>query len=477
MTCPDPGGQRTLILGAGYAGRLIAEELRRQPRADLLPVGFLDDAPALQGQQVAGLPVLGPIRGHIALAADQAQAQRLILAMPSASGEEVRGIFEEAQASGRLVQIMPSLSELLLDRPKVPQLRDVNLADLLRRPPARLAHEDIGAYLTGQTVLVTGAGGSIGSELARQVAHYAPGHLILFGRGENSIFSIQQELIERFPEVRQSAIIGDVRHAKHLQRVFERCQPQVVLHAAAHKHVPLMEDSPSEAIYNNVIGTRILSSLCLEFGVRRFVNISSDKAVNPTSVMGASKRLAEMIISVAAQSANPDQAFMSVRFGNVLGSRGSVVPTFIRQIEAGGPVTITDERMTRYFMTIPEASRLVLQAGALADNGKVYVLKMGQPVRIVDLAQDLIRLSGQDIKILVTGMRRGEKLYEELLTAHESVDQTPHEDIFIARLEVPDAEWLAAELAALEAYAREEDYAHVRQQLRKMIPESQVAAE
>ena len=470
-------GQRTLILGAGAAGQLLAREMLRQPNSVLRPVGFLDDDVQKQGQLIVGLPVLGSIRGNIGAHAQAVGAERIVIALPSVKGENIRLIHDEAKETGLGVQIMPSLSELLVHRPQIPQLRDVNLADLLRRPPSQLVHKEIGAYLTGQTVLITGAGGSIGSELARQVARYEPGQIVLFGRGENSIFAIQQELLEAYPNVPQTAIIGDVRHAQHMRILFERFRPQVVLHAAAHKHVPLMEDSPSEAIYNNVIGTRILTALCLEFGVRRYVNISSDKAVNPTSVMGSSKRLAEMIISVAAQSAAPDQAFMSVRFGNVLGSRGSVVPTFIRQIEAGGPVTITDQRMTRYFMTIPEASRLVLQAGALAGNGKVYVLKMGNPVKIVDLARDLIKLSGRDIAIKETGIRRGEKLYEELLTDREKVDETSHEEIFEARLETPDPEWLEAELSRLESYAREEDYVHVREQIRRMIPESHLGAQ
>lgn len=470
-------GQRTLILGAGAAGQLLAREMLRQPNSALRPVGFLDDDVQKQGQLIVGLPVLGPIRGKIGEHAQAVGAERIVIALPSVKGESIRLIHDEAKETGLGVQTMPSLSELLVHRPQVAQLRDVNLADLLRRPPSQLVHKEIGAYLTGQTVLITGAGGSIGSELARQVARYSPGQLVLFGRGENSIFAIQQELLDAYPGVPQTAIIGDVRHARHLRMLFERFRPNVVLHAAAHKHVPLMEDSPSEAIYNNVIGTRILTSLCLEFGVRRFVNISSDKAVNPTSVMGSSKRLAEMIISVAAQSAAPNQAFMSVRFGNVLGSRGSVVPTFIRQIEAGGPVTITDQRMTRYFMTIPEASRLVLQAGALAGNGKVYVLKMGNPVKIVDLARDLIKLSGREIEIRETGIRRGEKLYEELLTDREKVDETSHEEIFEARLETPDADWLEAELTRLETYAREEDYEHVREQIQRMIPESHLGAQ
>ncbi len=274
------------------------------------------------------------------------------------------------------------------------QLRDVNVEDLLRRTPARLNMASIAHYVEDRIVLVTGAGGSIGSEIVRQVARFRPRQLILLGRGENSIFSIQQELRMNWPEVMTVSVIADVRSQERLRQVFAQHRPEVVYHAAAHKHVPLMEDQPGEAVLNNVFGTKNVAELCLEFGIKRFVNISTDKAVNPTSVMGSTKRLAEMVVSTAAQRAQPGQAFMSVRFGNVLGSRGSVVPTFMAQIRAGGPVTVTHPEMVRYFMTIPEAARLVLQAGGLASNSSVYILDMGQPVKIVDLARDVVQLSG-----------------------------------------------------------------------------------
>ena len=470
----DTAPIRVLIAGAGDAGRIMAAELLRFPANGLLPVGFIDDAPDKRGLQLIGLPVLGGLAA-LPVAAQQTGATLLIIAMPSAGGAVIREYVNAARLAHLPTRTVPGLYELLGGHVTTNQLRQVSLDDLLRRAPVALDHGSIAHYLRGQTVLITGAGGSIGSELVRQLARFGPARLILVGRGENSIFAIEQEMRRDWPEIEAVALIADVRRASRMEAIFAEYQPQVVFHAAAHKHVPLMEASPSEAVLNNIYGTRNIAELCLRHSVRRLVNISTDKAVNPTSVMGASKRVAEMVIADAARRTCPEQAFVSVRFGNVLGSRGSVVPTFMQQIRMGGPITITHPEMTRYFMTIPEASRLVLQAGGLADNGKVYLLNMGEPVKILDLAQDVIRLSGaQDIEVVFSGMRPGEKLYEELLTQGEDVGATRHSEIFSARLEQPDPPQLAGLLADLGAAAEREDGAAIRSLMHNAIHESQL---
>ncbi|WP_295813716.1 nucleoside-diphosphate sugar epimerase/dehydratase [uncultured Deinococcus sp.] len=465
---------RVLIAGAGDAGRLMAAELLRFPHNGLQPVGFLDDAVEKRGMQLMGLPVLGG-RGDLSAAAAQTHATLLIIAMPSAGGQIIRAYTDAARDAGIPARTVPGLYELLGGHVTTQQLREVSVEDLLRRTPVEVDQASISHYLGQQTVLVTGAGGSIGSEIVRQVARFRPGRLILVGRGENSIFAIEQELKRDWPEIDVVALIADVRLETRLDAIFREHRPDVVFHAAAHKHVPLMESAPSEAIRNNIFGTRNIAELCLRHRVRRLVNISTDKAVNPTSVMGASKRVAEMVIADAARRTQPGQSFVSVRFGNVLGSRGSVVPTFMQQISAGGPVTVTHPDMTRYFMTIPEASRLVLQAGGLAENGRVYLLNMGEPVKIVDLAQDVIRLSGaQDIEIVYSGMRPGEKLYEELLTSGEGTSSTRHQDIFSATLEQPNGDVLGALLQSLQAAALAEDGRRIRALLHGAIHESQM---
>ncbi|AWT37815.1 polysaccharide biosynthesis protein CapD [Deinococcus arenae] len=464
--------RRILVAGAGEAGSIVVREMQRHPSQGMLPVGFVDDDPHKQGSVHCGVPVLGTVE-QLAAVAERAGAAELIIAMPSADGHQIRRVVNQARAAGLAHRIIPGMYELLSGEVTIAQIRDVNLEDVLRRKPVRLNVEEISSYLQGSTVMVTGAGGSIGSEIVRQIVHFQPRRVILFGRGENSIFSIQQELNRLWPDIDHVEIIGDVRHATHLRTVFERFRPDVVIHAAAHKHVPLMEDSPSEALYNNVLGTRTVVSLALEYGVKRFVNISTDKAVRPTSVMGSTKRLAEMVVACAAQHAGPDQAFVSVRFGNVLGSRGSVVPTFMAQIRAGGPVTVTHPDMTRYFMLIPEAARLVLEAAGLAQNGRVYVLKMGAPVRIVDLANDVIRLSGaKGIDVVFSGIRPGEKLTEELLTNEESLEATTNGEIFVVKPNDPAPDFMTSQLKRFEELARNEEYGPLRQMMRDLIPES-----
>ncbi len=430
-----PSARRTLIAGAGEAGTMIARELLRHPESGLVPVAFLDDDPSKRIETVMGLKVKGAI-ADLPSVANEVSADLVLIAIPSAPGDVVRRIVDLAKKAKLEYRIIPGIYEILSGDVSVSQIREVDLEDLLRRDPVRLDTSAISGYLVGQTVLVTGAGGSIGSEIVRQVARFRPEKVLLLGRGENSLFNVQRELSANFPELDFQLLVCDVRDADRLAYLFGLHLPDVVFHAAAHKHVPMMEENPDEAILNNVFGTRNLVELALEYGVSRFVNISTDKAVNPTSVMGASKRIAEKVVKHASNRCEPHQAFVSVRFGNVLGSRGSVVPTFREQIRRGGPVTVTHPEMTRYFMTIPEAAQLVLQAGGQAENGSVYVLDMGEPVKIRDLATDLIRLSGfepgRDIEIVYTGLRRGEKLYEELLTAEEGVTATTHRKIHVA---------------------------------------------
>ncbi len=463
--------RRVLIVGAGEAGTLLAREMQRHPEAGLTPVGFLDDDPIKLRQQLMGLTVHGNVDDLLTIA-PQLKAQEILIAIPSATGEFVRKVVQLSRQAGLHYRIIPGMFELLSGRVSIEQIRDVDVEDLLRREPVTLDSEGIAAYLRNRVVLVTGAGGSIGSEIVRQVVEFQPRKVVLVGRGENSIFSVQQQLHRNWPDIHHVAVIGDVRDAHRLDAIFDEHRPEVVFHAAAHKHVPLMEDAPSEAILNNVIGTSNVAELCLKHGIARFVNVSTDKAVNPTSVMGASKRLAEMVVSAAASRTREGQAFVSVRFGNVLGSRGSVVPTFMAQIRIGGPVTVTHPEMVRYFMTIPEAARLVLQAGSLAENRKVYVLNMGQPVKIAELAKEVIRLSGaKDIDVVFTGIRPGEKLYEELLTSEEGHDATTHQEIFSARLEAVDPELLESNLMHLRLYAEQNNKDAIRSVLKKLIPE------
>jgi FlaA1/EpsC-like NDP-sugar epimerase len=392
----------------------------------------------------------------------------------------VRRIVELAREAGVKHRIIPGIHEILSGQVALSQIRDVSLEDLLRREPVQLETNSISSYLEGRTVLVTGAGGSIGSEIVRQVSRFKPRKLILFGRGENSIFTMEQELKRTWPELEYALVIGDVRDRAKVEDVFKRFAPNVVFHAAAHKHVYLMEQNPDEAILNNVFGTKNIAELCLQYGAERLVNISTDKAVNPTSVMGASKRMAEYVVQAVSRRAKPGQTFSSVRFGNVLGSRGSVIPKFQQQIRDGGPVTVTDPAMIRYFMLIPEAAQLVLQAGGLPENGAVYVLDMGEPVKIVDLARDVIRLSGfevgRDIDIVFTGAVPGEKLYEELLTSDEGTAASKYEKIFVGQQAALGDAALEAALARLEMAARARDGAAIRAILLELIPGATIGA-
>jgi FlaA1/EpsC-like NDP-sugar epimerase len=426
--------RRVLIVGAGAAGEVIVKELLSHPQLGLNPIGFVDDDRSKHGHRLCDLPVHGALSSikDLVLRYD---VEEVIIAMPRAPGAVVREVVRAAIEAGVKTRTVPGIFDIISGRVAVASLRQVEIQDLLRREPIQTDLEQVRVLATGETVMVTGAGGSIGSELCRQLARLEPAQVLVMGHGENSIFDVMAELAERHPNVTAVPIIGDVRDRQRMRLIFERYRPYAVFHAAAHKHVPLMEENMAEAVTNNVLGTKNIAELSAEFGVEHLVLISTDKAVRPTNVMGATKRVAEQIVQEIAETHGRN--FVAVRFGNVLGSRGSVVPTFLRQIEAGGPVTVTHPEMRRYFMTIPEAVQLVLQAGAIGKGGEVFVLDMGEPVKILDLATDLIRLSGlevgTDIEIQFSGSRPGEKLYEELFFDSESALPTDHPKVLRAK--------------------------------------------
>ena len=436
-------GRRALIIGAGDAGAMVARELKGHCN-NILPVGFIDDDLNKQRLTVLGLPVLGT-REAITQVVKRLNIDLIIIAMPSVNSGVIREMVEICRKTGVEIKILPGMYQIINGHVSINHLRPVQLEDLLHREAVRVDLEEVAGYLKGETVLITGAGGSIGSELCRQVALYKPKKLILFGHGENSIHKIWLELQDKFKEISLEIEIADVRDKPKVNHIFDKHRPGVVFHAAAHKHVPLMEMHPDEAVKTNVIGTLNVSDAADRAGVKVFVMISTDKAVNPSSVMGATKQMAELIIQ--HRNGVSDTVFTAVRFGNVLGSNGSVVPIFQQQIAKGGPVTVTHPEMKRYFMTIPEAVQLVIQAGAMAQGGEVFILDMGEPVKIVDLAKDMIKFSGlvpdKDIHITFTGIRPGEKLFEELLTTEEGSRTTKHKRIFIAKP-------LLVDLSALE---------------------------
>lgn len=427
---------RVLVVGAGDAGALVVREMQKNAQLLITPICFLDDDPNKQKQQIHGVPVVGTL-SDLARILDTRRIHEVIIAIPSAPGRVVRQVADVCRLKGIPFRTMPGIYELIGGKVSVSRLREVEITDLLRREPTRIDDRLVGTSLGGKRVLVTGAGGSIGRELCRQVARWGPSALILLGHGENSIFETLLELEENFPALPLHPVIADIRDLDRLTVVFDNLRPQVVFHAAAHKHVPLMEANVEEAITNNVLGTRNVIEVSLNSDVERMVMISSDKSIRPSSVMGASKRIAELLVMDAAHRSGRE--FSVVRFGNVLGSRGSVIPKFKRQIATGGPITITHPDMKRYFMTIPEAVHLVLQASAMGQGGEVFVLNMGEQVRIVDLAEDLIRLSGlepgKDIEIIYTGIRPGEKMSEELWDQWATYEPTSHPDIVLLALE------------------------------------------
>jgi len=438
-------GTRTIVVGAGTAGQLIARESLSSERASFQVVAFVDDDRSKLGLLLNGVRVEGRIDDLPRIIRDFS-AKEVIIAMTSARGPLVRRIVEMATLAGVRTRTVPSLADLVSGRIEVTSLRPVEIQDLLRRAPITTDLNSVKALATGRVVMVTGAGGSIGAELCRQIADLKPELLILLDHSENQVFEIEGELRLRFPTLRLAPTIADIRDAGRIRYIFDRYRPFAVFHAAAHKHVPLMEENVVEAVTNNVLGTRNVVDAAIDSGVPHFVLISTDKAVRPTSIMGATKRIAEVVVRLAA--AKESRHFVVVRFGNVLGSRGSVVPTFLSQIERGGPVTVTHPEMRRFFMTIPEAVQLVLQAGALGNGGELFVLDMGEPVKIADLARDLIRLSGLeegvDVEIKYTGMRPGEKLYEEVLFGDEDVGETVHPKVIRVLADEPALEFDAS---------------------------------
>lgn len=469
--------KRALIIGAGDAGALVVKELEKNPQLLLKPVGFLDDNPAKLKQRIYDIPVVGTI-ADIGKVLDHHHIAEVIIAIPSASGKVIRVVTDRCREKGIPFRTMPGLYELIGGQVNVSRLREVDITDLLRRQPTRMNDELIGSTLGGKTVLVTGAGGSIGSELCRQIGRWKPKQLILLGHGENSIFESLLELTESFPELNIKAVIADVRDKPRLLEIFQLYHPEVVFHAAAHKHVPLMEVNIEDAVTNNILGTLHVVEVATFSKVDKFVLISTDKAILPANVMGATKRIAEMIVLDAANQTK--KAFSVVRFGNVLGSRGSVVPLFKRQIARGGPVTVTHPKMKRYFMTIPEAVYLVLQAASMGKGGDAFVLNMGEQVKIVNLAEDLIRLSGlepgRDIEIQFTGIRAGEKLSEDLKDNGHVFKKTPHPEIFkLNGQQNLEGEKLAKTVAELIRLAREGEPKEIIRLLDKMIPGSHVS--
>lgn len=430
---------KVLVIGAGDAGAMLAREIERYHSGKRKIIGFIDDDRDKQGKNMFGIRVLGS-RYDIEQVVADTDANEIIIAMPSVKGKEIKEIIDVCKNTNCKLTILPGVYEIIEGTVSVNQLRPVEVEDLLGRDPVKLDTKNVSAYITGKVVLITGAGGSIGSEICRQVAKMQPKKMLLLGKGENSIYEISQELSIEYPQIRKVPIIADVRDEERINGIMDYFHPHVVFHAAAHKHVPLMEYQPMEAVRNNVLGTKVVAEAASKNGVETFVMISTDKAVNPTSVMGCTKRVAEMFVQ--SMNSISETRFAAVRFGNVLGSRGSVIPLFKKQIAKGGPVTVTHPDMKRYFMTIPEASQLVLQAGAMAEGGEVFVLDMGEPVKIYDLARDMITLSGMipevDIEIKFTGLRPGEKLFEELLSAEDGTEATQHKKIFTAMIKCVD---------------------------------------
>lgn len=426
--------KNTMVIGAGAAGTMVVRQLLHNHDTELKPVAFIDDDPKKSRLDILGIPVVGTSK-HIPEMVEKYHIDNIVIAIPSLSKKELKDVFEECVKTKAKTQIMPMIEDIMLGNVAVNSFKEVEVEDLLGRDPVELDIDSISESVTGKTVLVTGAGGSIGSEICRQLCRFSPAKLILLGHGENSIYLIDMELRKLYADqIEIVPVIADIQDRARLFDVMDTHRPNLVYHAAAHKHVPLMEYNPREAVKNNIFGTKNVAEAADTYGVGTFVMISSDKAVNPTNVMGSTKRIAEMIIQQLAK--NSSTKFVAVRFGNVLGSRGSVIPLFKKQIQAGGPVTVTDPKMTRYFMTIPEASRLVIQAGSLARGGEIFVLDMGDPVKIVDLATNLIQLSGytiEEIGIEFSGIRPGEKMYEELLGENEVHSEAVFPKIFIGK--------------------------------------------
>ena len=470
------GIHRAMVIGAGAAGQVIIRELKNSDVADAVPVCVIDDNPNKWGRLIEGIPIVGG-RYDIMKMIGKYRVDQIIYAIPATTGKNRKDILNLCKDSGCRMMTVPGVYQLVNGEVSVKTLRDVEITDLLGRAQVKVDNEEIFAAIRGKTVLVTGGGGSIGSELCRQIAHAGPKKLVIFDIYENNAYEIQQELIRKYGDQLDLDVrIGSVRNTNRIRWIMEHYHPDVVYHAAAHKHVPLMEDSPNEAIKNNVIGTYKTAKAAAAAGVKKFVLISTDKAVNPTNIMGASKRLCEMVVQMMNRKC-PETDFVAVRFGNVLGSNGSVIPLFKKQIAEGGPVTVTDKNIIRYFMTIPEAVSLVLQASYYAKGGEIFVLDMGDPVRIDDMARNLIRLSGYepdvDIPIVYTGLRPGEKLYEELLMDEEGMQDTENELIHIGKPIEMDDGWFEEQLALLDEESKRED-GRIKEIVAEIVPTYQL---
>lgn len=463
-------GKRTLIIGAGRAGELLVRDLLHRVKYE--PVAFLDDDPGLRRREIHGVRVVGQLDDITKIVSDQ-NIDLVILAIPSAGKKLIRRLVQLCREVNVVCRTLPSVLEMQGMEVDADHLRPVTVDDLLGREPIQMDKKAISGYLSGKTVLVTGGGGSIGSELCRQVASQQPGRLIIFDHGEFNIYTIDHELRTSFPNLQLETILGDVKDRDRLDWVFSVFGPEVIFHAAAYKHVPMVEENPAEGVQNNVYGTQCVADAADSYGAGRFVLVSTDKAVNPANVMGATKRAAELY----CQNLNrrSETCFITTRFGNVLGSTGSVVPLFQRQIAAGGPVTVTHPEITRYFMTIPESVSLILQAGAMGQGGEIFVLDMGEPVLIKDLAEQMIRLSGmepgKDIEIVYSGLRPGEKLYEELLHESEGLQPTSHEKLLLARSRTVEWEWLMEKFICLKKAATSRNIETLRKCLQDVVPE------
>ena len=467
------GAKKILIIGAGNAGEKLLREIMENPSTKYDVVGFVDDSPEKFGHTIHGVPILGTLKELEGIAHNN-YVEELIIAAPSASALQMRRMVNFCKGTGLSYKTLPGLYELVEGKFSISAIREVRYEDLLGREPVNLEMEIIGQYLTGKRVLVTGGAGSIGSELCRQIAGFKPEKLILVDRNESALYEMELELLAQYPGLNTYAVLSTIQHNGRLGRVFEKEKPHVVFHAAAYKHVPMMENYPWEAVYNNIVGSWAILDFCQKARVERCVVVSTDKAVRPTNVMGASKRVVELLMQ--AYSGSGSGRFMAVRFGNVVGSIGSVVPLFKRQIQRGGPVTVTDPEVTRYFMTIPEACSLILQTGAIGKGGEIFVLKMGTPIRIADMARDIITLSGfkpgEEIEIKYTGLRPGEKLYEELMIEGEDVVATEHEDITVLNTDCcqPLAE-IRDHIEKLIILAKAEDARGIKEELKRVVAE------
>jgi FlaA1/EpsC-like NDP-sugar epimerase len=463
-----------LIIGAGDCGEKIYREIRDNARLSYNVIGFIDDNTSKVGMQIHGIPIIGTSR-EIKQVADKLNAKEILIAIPSATSAQMREVISRCKESGIPFKTVPGMGELIDGKVTVKAIRDVAYHDLLGREIIDLEEERISGYLEKSRVLVTGAGGSIGTELCRQICRFRPESVILFERAESSLYEIDLELRKNFPYVKVISILGDIRDRNQLSHTFSDYRPQVIFHAAAYKHVPILELQPWKAIKNNIIGTRNMILISKEYSIERFVFVSTDKAVRPANIMGASKRVAELLTQCQNGNCISNTSFITVRFGNVVGSVGSVVPLFKKQIEKGGPVTVTHPDVTRYFMTIPESCQLILQAGAMGEGCEIFFLDMGTPIKIGDMARDLIRLSGfepdVDIKIEFIGLRPGEKLYEELITEGEGIVQTSHEKIMVLKGKTCDQTFLEGKIDELRSLAQTQDAEGIRSLLKEIIPE------